>query len=150
MAAIVNMHLNNDMPRDIIPATTKNGGVSMSHDALGPQKAFEAYLADGKFMIQKSRSTGTYLFWPRVLVPGSGEDDLEWVQTSGMGRVYSITVNRRRDDNHNVALIDLDEGPRMMSTISGVETIAIGARVRARIEAGDTPRVVFDPVKEGA
>lgn len=150
MAAIVNMHLNNGKPRDIIPATRKIGEVSMSHDTLGPQKAFEAYLADGKFMIQKSRSTGAYLFWPRVLVPGSGEDDLEWVPASGMGRVYSITVNRKREGNHNVALIDLDEGPRMMSIVAGVESIAIGARVRARIEVGDMPRVVFDPVGEDA
>lgn len=116
----------------------------MAQDMPGPQKTYEAYLAEGKFMLQKSRASGKYVFWPRVLVPGSGEDDLEWVAASGLGRIYSITVNRGRSGNHNIALIDLDEGPRMMSTLAGAETAAIGSRVRARIETGEAPRVVFD------
>lgn len=122
----------------------------MAQNKLGPQKAFEAYLAEGRFMLQRSRSTGKHLFWPRVLVPGSGEDDLEWVPASGLGRIYSITVNRARSGDYNVALIDLDEGPRMMATVAGAETAAIGSPVRARIESGEVPRVVFDPVSEDA
>jgi uncharacterized OB-fold protein len=44
-----------------------------------------------------------------------------------------------------VALVQLDEGPRMMSRIEGVETAPIGARVRARIAViDDAPAVVFD------
>ncbi len=122
----------------------------MAQNKPGPQRTFEAYLAEGRFMLQRSRSTGKHLFWPRVLVPGSGEDDLEWVPASGLGRIYSITVNRARSGDYNVALIDLDEGPRMMATVAGVETAAIGSRVRARIESGEVPRVVFDPVSEDA
>ncbi|MFN3526866.1 MAG: Zn-ribbon domain-containing OB-fold protein, partial [Paracoccus sp. (in: a-proteobacteria)] len=63
----------------------------------------------------------------------------------GTGTLYAITVNRGREGSHNVALVDLDEGVRMMSTLPGVETAPIGARLRARIEqAPDGPRVVFD------
>ena len=36
------------------------------------------------------------MFYPRVALPGSGDDDLEWVPASGLGTVYSITVNRAR------------------------------------------------------
>ena len=111
----------------------------------GPQADYEAFLAEGRFMIQRSRSTGEHVFWPRVVAP-SGATDLEWVEASGEGTVYAITVNRKREGSHNVALIDLAEGPRMMSTLPGVETVPIGTRVRARVERGDTPRVVFDPV----
>ncbi|MGA0565197.1 Zn-ribbon domain-containing OB-fold protein [Ancylobacter sp. VNQ12] len=95
-------------------------------------------------MIQRARRTGEYVFYPKVMSP-SGETDLEWVEASGGGTIYAITVNRRREGSYNVALVDLDEGPRMMSTVIGVETLPIGARVRARIEAGETPRVVFEP-----
>ena len=95
-------------------------------------------------MIQRSRSTGRYTFYPRLVIPGTGETDLEWVEASGLGTVYSITVSRRRDGDHNIALIDLDEGVRMMSTITGVETAPIGARVKAGItELEGEPAVVF-------
>ncbi|WP_299360973.1 OB-fold domain-containing protein [uncultured Paracoccus sp.] len=124
----------------------------------GPQARFEAFLAQGRFMIQRSRSTGEHVFWPRVAAP-SGAMDLEWVPASGDGVVYAITVNRSRQGAYNVALVDLAEGPRMMTTLPAVETVPIGTPVRARIETvGETTRVVFDPVatddaparKEGA
>ncbi|WP_174803075.1 Zn-ribbon domain-containing OB-fold protein [Martelella limonii] len=116
--------------------------------ALGPQAAYEAYLAAGRFMIQHAPSTGEHVFWPRVVSP-SGATDLQWVEAKGTGTVHAITVNRGRGESYNVALIDLDEGVRMMSTLPDVETAAIGARVRARIETtGEGPRVVFDLIGE--
>lgn len=97
-------------------------------------------------MLQRSRSTGRHVFYPRVVIPGTGERDLEWVEAGGGGTVYAITVNRAREGTYNVALIDLDEGPRMMSRVDGAETVAIGSRVRARIVQEDgAPLVVFDP-----
>ncbi|HXT09427.1 MAG TPA: OB-fold domain-containing protein [Roseiarcus sp.] len=119
----------------------------MSDDAkpLGPQAQFKAYLAEGRFMIQRSRSSGHYVFYPRVAVPGSGETDLEWVAASGEATVYAITVNRTREGAYNIALVDLAEGPRMMSRIEGVETAPIGARLKARIAAIEgEPALVFD------
>ncbi|MGY4167731.1 Zn-ribbon domain-containing OB-fold protein [Bradyrhizobium sp. USDA 4529] len=110
----------------------------------GPQTIYESFLAEGRFMIQRARRTGEHVFYPKVMSP-SGETDLEWVEACGGGTVYAITVNRKREGSYNVALIDLDEGPRMMATLVGVETVAIGSRVRARIEQGETPRVVFEP-----
>lgn len=96
-------------------------------------------------MIQRSRSTGQYVFYPRVAAPGSGATDLEWVEASGLGLIYSITVNRARTGSYNIALVDLDEGPRLMTRIEGVETAPIGTRVRARIVKIDgEPAVVFD------
>ncbi len=104
-----------------------------------------AFLREGRFMIQRSRSTGRHVFYARVAVPGSGETDLDWVPASGGGTVYAITVNRTRDGSYNIALIDLDEGPRMMSRIEGLETVPLGTRVQARIaQIGDDPAVVFD------
>ncbi|MGI6247383.1 MAG: Zn-ribbon domain-containing OB-fold protein [Pseudochelatococcus sp.] len=114
---------------------------------LGPQATYEAFLAEGRFMIQRSRSTGEYVFWPKVMAR-SGAMDLEWVEAGGLGTVYAITVNRKQGGSHNVALVDLAEGPRMMSHIAGVETVPIGTKVRARVETAPVPRVVFDPVSE--
>jgi uncharacterized protein len=117
----------------------------------GPEMQFKAFLAEGRFMIQKSRSTGRHTFYPRVAIPGSGETDLEWVAASGRGTVHAITVNRGKDTSYNIALVELDEGPRMMSCIEGVETVAIGTRVTARIvERKDGPAVVFVPADTGS
>jgi uncharacterized protein len=112
---------------------------------LGPEAQYRAYLAEGRFRIQRSRSTGQHVFYPRVAAPVSGATDLEWVDASGFGTVYSITVNRSKEGSYNIALVQLDEGPRLMSRIEGVETAAIGTRVKARIVAiGENPAVVFD------
>lgn len=119
----------------------------------GPQAEFERYLAGGRFMVQRSRSSGAFTFYPRVAIPGTGEADLEWVAASGKGTVYAITVNRSRSGSSNVALVQLDEGPRLMTRIAGVETVPIGTRVSARIEDLDgEPAVVFDVIdgQEGA
>ena len=73
----------------------------------------------------------------------------------GLGTVYAVTVMRQRDpaDNYNVALIDLDEGVRMMSRVEGVaaESVRIGWRVKARIaQVSDQPLVLFYPLSDEA
>ena len=114
----------------------------------GPESEFQAFLHKGRFMIQRSRSTGSYVFYPRVAIPGMGEQDLEWVEASGDGTIYSITVTRAREGAYNVALIDLAEGPRLLSRVEGVESLPIGAAVRVRIaETADGLALVFDPAR---
>lgn len=105
-------------------------------------------------MIQRSASTGAHVFYPRVAAPGTGERDLVWVEASGLGTVYATTVTRQRPNpdgspaDYNIAIVTLDEGPRMMSRVEGIppEQVAIGMRVRARIaEVDGAPGIVFDP-----
>lgn len=123
--------------------------MTSSHQG-GPQAVWEAWLKAGEFRIQQARSTGEYVFYPKVVAP-SGATDLEWVKPSGLGHVYAITVNRDRAGSWNVALIELDEGVRMISTVAGVETAPVGARVRAELEAyEDTNRVVFRLIDQTA
>ncbi len=120
----------------------------------GPEAQFRAFLAEGRLMLQRSRLTGRYVFFPRIAVPGSGERDLEWVEASGFGTVYATTVTRQRPNpdgssaDYNIALIDLDEGVRMMSRVEGIPPaeVRIGMRVKARIATIDgAAQVVFDP-----
>jgi uncharacterized OB-fold protein len=103
-------------------------------------------------MIQRSRSSGRHVFYPRVAEPRTGATDLEWVEASGEGTVYATTVVRQRPPtpSYNVALIDLAEGPRMMSRVEGIapEDVRIGMKVRARISRdGDQHLLVFDPAE---
>ena len=92
-------------------------------DRLGPEAEWRQFLADGKFMIQRSRSTGRHVFYPRPFIPGSGETDLEWVEASGSGTIYASTVNRRSPDKggtFGLVLVDMDEGVRMLSRVVGM------------------------------
>jgi uncharacterized OB-fold protein len=115
-----------------------------------PEAEWRAHLAEGRFMIQRSRSTGGHVFYPRIVEPGTGADDLDWVEASGKGTVHTLTVVRKKDpaESYNVVLVDLAEGPRLMSRIDGidVDAVRIGMDVRARIvEEGDRPLLVFVP-----
>jgi len=117
---------------------------------MNPEKEYFEHLAAGRFMIQQSASTGGYVFYPRVAEPGTGATDLQWVEASGRGTVYSTTVIRRKPTNpdYNLALIDLDEGPRLMSRVDGVapQAVAIGMPVVAKIvHEGEQPVLVFVP-----
>ncbi len=114
-----------------------------------PEREYFAHLAEGRFMLQRSRSSGGYVFYPRVAEPRTGHRDLEWVAASGDGTVYATTVVRRKppEPAFNVALVQLAEGPRMMSRVEGVapEDVRIGMAVKARIASADgKPLVVFD------
>ena len=92
------------------------------------------------------------MFWhPRVAEPRTGDTDLEWVEATGRGVVYSTSVMRMRPPkpSYNVALIDLEEGPRMMSRVDGLppEEVRIGMKVQAKIiEEDGAPLLVFLPV----
>ena len=117
---------------------------------VGPEQQFKNYLSQGKFMIQRSKSLNQFFFHPRVAFPGTGERDLEWVEASGNGIVHSTTCNRRlpeKGGDFNLSLITLEEGPRMMARVEGVEPdkVDIGQKVKARIsDLNGEPAIIFD------
>ncbi|VTU46106.1 Zn-ribbon domain-containing OB-fold protein [Variovorax sp. PBL-E5] len=115
---------------------------------------FQKHLDEGRFMIQRAVKSGRAFFYPRVAEPLSGDTALEWFEPSGRGIVYSTTVVRVRPpaESYNVALIDLEEGPRLTSRVVGIAAadVRIGMRVKARIEPGDKALLVFEPVEGGA
>lgn len=107
----------------------------------GPEKQYLDKLAAGRFEIQKCAACAKHVFYPRVLCPHCGSGPLGWVTPSGRGTVYSTTVVRRKSadgGDYNVCLVDLAEGPRMMSRVAGLapEQVKIGMPVSARIAAG--------------
>ncbi|MGH2522727.1 MAG: Zn-ribbon domain-containing OB-fold protein [Anaerolineales bacterium] len=117
-----------------------------------PDSEYAAFLKEGRFMVQRAVRSGRYVFPPRVAEPGTGDRDLEWVDAKGTGTIYSITEVSQRPPapNTNVVLVDLDEGPRIISRVEGAFGLtlpAIGARVKARIISNDKgPFVVFDTI----
>ena len=117
----------------------------------GPEQTYKDKLAQGRFELQKCGACGKHVFYPRVLCPHCGADKLGWIAAKGAGTVYSTTVVRRKPEaggDYNVALVDLAEGPRMMSRVVGLEPTAvkIGMKVKARVATdGEAPIVEFTP-----
>ena len=96
-------------------------------------------LAEHKIRIQYSPSSGRYVFYPRVLAPGTLADDLQWREISGAGTLYTFTVAYRAVAPHFaehvpqlLAVVQWDEGPRFATEIVNAEPaqLRVGMRVR--------------------
>lgn len=126
----------------------------VDRNSVSERGFFEA-LGRGEFLLPFCHDCSRFHFFPRVVCPHCGGIDLAWKPASGKGTVYShTTVRSDSEDDYNVSLIDLEEGPRMMSRVVAQPgtSIAIGMRVLARVEMqqGDQrPMVVFSVVAEG-
>lgn len=102
---------------------------------------------EGKLKIKSCDECGRAHFYPRALCPHCHSDRLDWIEAKGTGEIYTFTIARRgagkafeADAPYVVALIQLDEGPRMMSNVvtDDVESVRIGQRVRVVFaEAGE-------------
>lgn len=65
-------------------------------------------------------------YYPRPFCPKCFSWDLEWVRCSGNGKVYSYVINHRpapgfQDETpYIIAVIELEEGPRILSNLTGI------------------------------
>ena len=118
-----------------------------------PLNTYLAHLEKGELAYQFSPAAGKAVFYPRVLCPFTGSDKLEWRISKGLGTVYATTVVHPAEGApYNVALIDCDEGFRMMSRVEDIDPmqVRIGQRVRFRVhrQDGEEPPVpVFVPAE---
>jgi uncharacterized OB-fold protein len=120
-----------------------------------PLATYLAHLARGELAYQVD-ADGQALFFPRVAVPAGRRGPLRWQVSRGLGTVYATTwIAPKGETPYNVALIDMDEGFRLMSRVESVpaDRVRIGMRVRVRVQPAqgeDDPLPIFDPVESGA
>jgi len=81
----------------------------------------------GELVVQECAKCGHRQFYPRAVCTACGGDP-EWLTCSGRGTVHTFTVIRQnhakpfRDElPYVVAMVELDEGPRMMGNLTGCE-----------------------------
>jgi uncharacterized OB-fold protein len=102
-----------------------------------PTEVYRNYLESGVLGFQRCAGCGAPVFYPRVLCPVCGGNDLTWETSSDLGVVYATTAVHRRDgEPYNVVLVDLEEGFRMMSRVEGVpaEEVEVGTRMVLRLD----------------
>ncbi|MEO6322780.1 MAG: Zn-ribbon domain-containing OB-fold protein [Polaromonas sp.] len=97
--------------------------------------------AHGKLIFQRCGECKKMQSTPRLFCTHCMAEDLQWESSTGMGSIYTFTVNHRAANAHMadkvpyvVAVVQLDEGVRMMANIVDVEpqSVRIGDRVRVR------------------
>jgi uncharacterized OB-fold protein len=88
---------------------------------------------------QTCRACGTVVWYPRAHCTGCGRPDLRWQSSAGLGTVYTFTVVRQHPHPffrgrlpYVTALVDLDEGFRVLTEITAAdpESVRVGQRVR--------------------
>lgn len=105
-------------------------------------------LNDERVVIQRCGNCESWVHYPRSRCPVCGADELSWHRVSGTGTLYTFTVARQAtappfadEVPQLLAVVELDEGVRLSTTLVGVEPggIEVGARVEP----------VFDHVADG-
>ncbi|WP_244928600.1 OB-fold domain-containing protein [Nocardioides sp. W7] len=95
-------------------------------------------LREHRIRIQWSPSGQQWVFYPRLLAPGTLADDLEWKEISGRGTLYTFTVAHRPTAPpwadavpQLLAVVEWDEGPRVSTELVGVDPadVRVGMRV---------------------
>lgn len=117
--------------------------------ANADSQPYWAAARERRLVIRKCKACGELHFMPRHLCPVCWSDQLEWVDAKGSGSVHSFTIVRRASDPafaalvpYAVALVDLDEGPRMMANVVGSDALAV--------KIGDRVQVTFEDRGNGA
>ena len=124
----------------------------------GEEALFYAAAAEGRLVIQRCPSCGRFVFYPRTLCPHCHDAAPEWIDASGRGTVYSFSILHRSgspgfedDVPYVVALVDLEEGVRMMANVVNVasQQVEIGMPVSVTFERRADDFVVpqFEPAR---
>lgn len=101
---------------------------------------------DGKLVLQQCAACGLKRFPPRHFCPTCWSEQTNWVEACGRGTIHGVTTVRRAPSQafrdkvpYVVALVDLEEGPRMMTNIVGpnAEQAHIGQPVDVTFEMRD-------------
>ena len=113
----------------------------------GPDGAFRKFVDAGELRLQRFDSGG-FLFPPRPFHPATSSTRYTWEKAKGTGTVYATSVVRNKPEaggDFNIALVDLDEGVRMMSRVVGMAPgeVKIGMKVKAKIGEIDGKKVVL-------
>lgn len=122
--------------------------------AMNPVEArhpFAEGLAHAVLRFQRCTACGAAQTLTRYVCGRCGATELVWQDAAGVGSVFSTTlVTRAPSDEfralapYTIALVDLDEGCRVMGL--GAAGLAIGERVHARFTAQGARRlVIFHP-----
>lgn len=100
----------------------------------------------GELRLQRCDACAHAYFPPRPFCPKCAHRKVSWFTASGKGMLYSYVIHERPAPGftppYSIAVVQLDEGPRLMSNIVGCPQTPEALKLDMRLE------VVFTPVSE--
>ncbi len=99
---------------------------------------------EGRFLLRHCNACGVEHYYPRPFCPSCWSDDVSWREASGDATLYTFSIVRQNDlppfperVPYVAAVVELAEGPRVMTNIEGVEfdDIEIGMKLRVDFKA---------------
>jgi uncharacterized OB-fold protein len=84
-------------------------------------------LKRGELRIQQCQDCNEHYFYPRSFCPHCHSRNVEWTTASGKGTVETFVINQRayggfeNETPYVIAVISLEEGPRLMTNLVNVE-----------------------------
>lgn len=94
--------------------------------------------------LQRCDDCGKVYFPPRPFCPGCASREVSVFKASGRGILYSYVISHRAapgfEPPYSIAVVELDEGPRMMTNIVGTPQTPEALQLDMPVE------VVFEPV----
>ena len=110
--------------------------------------------AQGRLDVPLCRACDRPFFYPRTSCPRCGSEDLGWITCSGRASLHSYVISHRPAPGFGertvIAVVELEEGPRMMSNVVDVdpvpEALPLDLPLEVRFEQrGDVAVPVFAP-----
>jgi uncharacterized OB-fold protein len=112
--------------------------------------------AQGELRLQRCNSCGQAYFYPRPGCPHCSSTDVSWFTATGRARLHTYLISHRAapgfaaDVPYAIAVVALEEGPRMMTNIVGVDNTPDALQLDMDLEVafearGDQQVPVFRP-----
>jgi uncharacterized OB-fold protein len=106
-------------------------------------------IAEGVLRVQRCQACGRHVFFPRAVCPHCTAGELAWIEAAGRGRVHSFTVvhrapaELRAEVPYVVALVDLDEGVRLMTRLVDVAPADVRVDMPVEVAIQGEPRLPY-------
>jgi uncharacterized protein len=110
-------------------ADTSSATAKFAPQSTPETEPFWSGCAAGELRLQRCHQCRKFYFPPRPICPKCWSSDVEWNVVSGRATLHSYVINYRPapgfadDAPYAIALVQLDEGPRMLSNIVDVENV---------------------------
>jgi uncharacterized OB-fold protein len=117
--------------------------------------------AQGELRIQRCLDCTKYYFYPRSGCPNCASTNVTWEKASGRAKLHTYLISHRGMGGfadqipYAIAVVELEEGPRMMTNIVGIENtpenLVLDMDLEVEFESrGDQAIPVFHPARSAS
>ena len=110
-----------------------------------------------ELFLQRCNACEEVIHFPRVMCYRCLSEDLGWIKSTGLGSVYSFTIIHQvahlgfeSEVPYVYAIIDLDDGARMISNVVNIEPSAVEVGMRVQVTFDDVTSEIsipkFEPI----